>query len=199
MSDYNDYINYINNIIGSNYEHNNLYQLKNINNANKILVIINSNNEILIHNIISIFNEYNYKNKNVYKKNKNKIYKIVTYNDDNHEFNMYYSIYNLYKHEEYNSIIFFNKTFILNDEYEKILLKNPILPIILENNNYITIFNQEFLDKLINSNIDIIEYLKNNKLDYLYNIESNNNIFNNYNINNELKIESNKLFDLIKL
>jgi len=192
-------INYINNIIGSNYEHNNLYQLKNINNANKILVIINSNNEILIHNIISIFNEYNYKNKNVYKKNKNKIYKIVTYNDDNHEFNMYYSIYNLYKHEEYNSIIFFNKTFILNDEYEKILLKNPILPIILENNNYITIFNQEFLDKLINSNIDIIEYLKNNKLDYLYNIESNNNIFNNYNINNELKIESNKLFDLIKL
>ena len=71
--------------------------------------------------------------------------------------------------------------------------------VILENNNYITIFNQEFLDKLINSNIDIIEYLKNNKLDYLYNIESNNNIFNNYNINNELKIESNKLFDLIKL
>jgi hypothetical protein len=192
-------MNFINNIIGSNYEDNNLNQLKNINNSNKILLIINTNDIAVIHNIISKFDEYNYKNKNIYKKNKNKIYKIVTFNEYDIDFNPWYSIYNLYKNDEFNSIIFFNKSFVLNDEYDKILLKTPILPIILDNTNFLTIINQSLLNDIISSEMDIIEYLIKNKIEYLYNIKNNNNIFNNYNITEKLEVTTNKLFDFIKL
>lgn len=192
-------MNFINNIIGSNYDDSNLNQLKNINNSNKILLIINTNNISLIHNIISIFDEYNYKNKNIYKKNKNKIYKIVTFNETDVDFNTWYSIYNLYKNDEYNSIIFFNKSFVLNDEYEKILLKTPILPIILDNTNFLTIINQSLLNDIITSEMDIIDYLTKNNIEYLYNIKNDKNMFDNYNITENLEVTTNKLFDFIKL
>ena len=109
--------NSVHNIKGSyefqtNIEFNNLNQLLNINNANSILIIINTTNDQLIKNIESIFLDINYKNKNIHKKNRNKIIKIIGFENKNQDFNEWISIYKNLNKNNYDSVIFYNISFI---------------------------------------------------------------------------------------
>lgn len=197
--------NNIHNIKGSNefqnnIESNNLNQLLNVNNANSILLIINTTNNKLLKHIESLFLDINYKNKNINKKNKNKIFKIIGFESNNNNFNEWISIYKNLTKNNYESIIFYDISFILTEEYEKILYKNPILPIILFDNNYkIVIINSSLLNKILESELNILEYFNINNLTYFSNdLLFNQNIFNNMNINNSIQKNELKEYDIIK-
>jgi SAM-dependent methyltransferase len=195
--------NYINNINGSSDkynidENNNLDQLININNANSILLIVNTTNERLIKDINEKFLELNYKNKNIHKKNKKKIYKIVAFESNNNLYNEWYSIYNLYKKTNYDSIIFYNISLPLTEEYEKILFKQPIIPIILTNNdNNIIIIQNKLLDNIIQNNSDIIHYQNSHNNIYFSNDLNKKIIFTNTNINNNIIKNELKYYDTV--
>ncbi len=173
--------------VNSNYDSYKLSHLDNINNSNSILILINTTEEIIIQNLINIFEEFNYKNKNQYKRNKNKIFKLVCFDEDKYK-NAWNSISKLYNN--YNSIIFYNYKFKLNDDLKKYLVKIPILPIVLNNNKNILIINNDDLEKLYNDN----DYLKNNK--FISNKKINNFEFD-FNNNYSIKIESKKYYDQI--
>ena len=197
--------NNIHNIKGSNEYHNNiesnnLNQLLNVNNANSILLIVNTTNNKLLKHIESLFLDINYKNKNINKKNKNKIFKIIGFETNNNNFNEWISIYKNLTKNNYESIIFYNISFTLTEEYEKLLYKNPILPIILFDNNYkIVIINSILLNKILDSELNILEYFNNNNLTYFSNdLSFNENIFNNMNIINSMQKKELKEYDLIE-
>lgn len=198
-------INFTNNKLDDShicYTNKNSYKLShldNINNSNSILIIINTINKNIIQNLINLLEEFNYKNKNQYKRNRNKIFKIVSFENDENQYSLnifndatWYSIYNKYKTNSYESIIFYDYNIKLNDSEKKYLIKNPILPIILTNNKNILIINKENLEELIKTE----EYFDSNK--YISNYDNlnttlkiNNNIIN-------IKINNDKLYDFVE-
>jgi len=197
--------NNIHNIKGSNefqnnIESNNLNQLLNVNNANSILLIVNTTNNKLLKHFESLLLDINYKNKNINKKNKNKIFKIIGFEVNNNDFNEWISIYKHLTKNNYESVIFYDISFALTDEYEKLLFKNPILPIILFDNNYkIVIINSNLLNKILESELNILEYFNINNLTYFSNdLLFNQNIFDNMNINNSMQKNELKEYDIIK-
>ena len=169
-----------NNICYNNKNKYELSHLDNINNSNSILIIVNTKIDSIIKNIIKIFEDFNYKNKNHYKRNKNKIFKLVCFESDD---NLWYSISKLYK--DYSSIIFYNYNVKLNEIEKKYLIKSPILPIIINN---LLIINNQDLEKILEDN----EYFKSNK--YI----SNNDLFPEFTFNNnklEGKLITDKYYD----
>jgi SAM-dependent methyltransferase len=195
---YNNSNNNTNNNLNNNYK---LSHLDNINNSNSILIIINTCEDLIIKHIIKIFEEYNYKNKNQFKRNRNKIFKIICFNQDdfssNGGLNNWKVIYNKYKENKkvnldlYSSIIFYDYKIKLNEYESKYLIKTPILPIIINTNYSILITNNNDINNIINSN----DYLQKNK--YISNIDNVINILDNNQeiLLNNKNIISDKYYD----
>ncbi len=151
-----------------------LEHLDNISNSNSILLIINTTNDNIIKLITQKFENMNYKNKNMFKRHRNKIIKVIVSDCD--KFN---DVYNSIKlSQEYDSIIFYNYKFKINS-LEQYILKKPIVPIVLNDNsgNLILIFSKN-------------DYLTQNRMKYI----SNNTI--NYDTINEIIYNSNKILEL---
>lgn len=131
----------------------------------------------------------NYKNKNKYKRNKNKIIKIIGFDNNN----LWLDIYqNFQKNNSinYESIIFYDIKFKLSEELELYIAKQPIIPIILTDNAHSIC--------IINSN-DILHLVNNNQIKCISNLVINyeyikNTYFSNANIN-EFHIMIHKLYD----
>ncbi|NBV29418.1 hypothetical protein EBS02_10500, partial [bacterium] len=128
-----------------------LNQLDNINNSNSILVIINTIDSSIIKHIIEKFENMNYKNKNQFKRNKNKIVKILGFENNNHWLDIYQQ-FQKNNSINYESIIFYDIKCKLSENLEMYIIKKPIIPIILTNNYSIIIINSQDL-----SNIDITQ------------------------------------------
>jgi hypothetical protein len=195
---------------GSN---NNLYgnldQLDNIYYSNSILLIINTQNKTIIKDIINKFDRFNYKNKNIFTKNKNRIIKYITFEPKNYDLiPQYLKIYlianGLSKFEDinkeyknkYDSIIFYDINVNMNnDNYDlnQVLPKSPIIPIILTNdnnnnhNNHNNHNNDNNHNLILNSNDcnNLIKYFNNLNgdlnLDILYDYLSHSNFISNSN------------------
>lgn len=164
-----------------------LNHLDNIHNSKSILLVVNSTLDIINTNILNIFEDLNYKNKNIFKRNRIKIIKIITFDN----FNLWFNIYNQYKHNNFTSIIFYDYNFKLEESNYKYLIKIPIMPIILNdnNNNNILIINNEDLNNFYKD--------KNYFMYSNYISNSNKNTFNYHNDQNiKLNIKSNKYFDI---
>ncbi len=149
------------NITGSNSYSDNYYsinQLDNINNSNAILLIINTTNDTIINLIVNQFENFNYKNKNVYKRHRNKIIKVIA-SDSSDWFNIYNS-YLTNNKLTFDSIIFYDYNFKLQDEMTYILIKHPIIPIILSSgNSHIIIFKP-------NDQLNDIKFISNTIINY---------------------------------
>lgn len=167
-----------NNTIKNKYE---LSHLDNIINSNSILIIVNTKIDSIIKNIIKLFEEFNYKNKNQFKRNKNKIFKLICFESEE---NLWIPISKLYK--EYGSVIFYNYNDKLNELEKKYLIKNPILPIVIKN---IMITNTNDLEKILEDN----DYFKLNKF------ISNNDGLPNFTFiepDSDIKIITDKYYDI---
>ena len=167
-----------NNTIKNKYE---LSHLDNIINSNSILIIVNTKIDSIIKNIIKLFEEFNYKNKNQFKRNKNKIFKLICFESKE---NLWIPISKLYK--EYGSVIFYNYNDKLNELEKKYLIKNPILPIVIKN---IMITNTNDLEKILEDN----DYFKSNKF------ISNNDSLPNFTFiepDSDIKIITDKYYDI---
>ena len=167
-----------NNTIKNKYE---LSHLDNIINSNSILIIVNTKIDSIIKNIIKLFEEFNYKNKNQFKRNKNKIFKLICFESEE---NLWIPISKLYK--EYGSVIFYNYNDKLNELEKKYLIKNPILPIVIKN---IMITNTNDLEKILEDN----DYFKSNKF------ISNNDGLPNFTFiepDSDIKIITDKYYDI---
>lgn len=152
-----------------------LSHLDNINNTNSILLIINSTNETIVNLIIQKFENLNYKNRNLFKRHRNKIIKVLV--SDNSNWYNIYKLFNLSNNSSMNfeSIIFYDYKIIFNEDYQKYIIKNPIIPIIItdNSNNNILIFNQNDL-----TNLTYNKYISNKNVNYdnIKNIIDNNEI-----------------------
>jgi len=126
----------------------NLDHIKNITNSNRILVIIKTKISNILNNIIIMFEENNYKNFYKYKKNKNKIVKVVSFTGND---NSYKNIF--LENQNYDSIILYDESFIHTEFYNNILMKKSSIPIVLsdENDNNIIILNTELLNSIYDS------------------------------------------------
>ena len=158
-----------------------LSHLDNIINSNSILIIVNTKIDSIIKNIIKLFEEFNYKNKNQFKRNKNKIFKLICFESEE---NLWIPISKLYK--EYGSVIFYNYNDKLNELEKKYLIKNPILPIVIKN---IMITNTNDLEKILEDN----DYFKSNKF------ISNNDGLPNFTFiepDSDIKIITDKYYDI---
>ena len=152
--------------------HGNLEHIKNFPNGNRILVIINTDIKNILDNIISIFEENNYKNFYKYKKNKNNIVKVVGFKNDE---NSYKNIFS--ENQNFDSVILYDKSFIYTEFFNNILIKKSSIPIILsDNNNNIIIINKELLNKIYENesnvsydNENIQSYIKLNDIFYIHN------------------------------
>ena len=157
--------------------HGNLEHINNFPNCNRILVIINTDIKNILDNIISIFEENNYKNFYKYKKNKNNIVKVVGFKNDE---NSYKNIFS--ENQNFDSVILYDKSFIYTEFFNNILIKKSSIPIILsDNNNNIIIINKELLNKIYenesnlsydndsNDNENIQSYIKLNDIFYIHN------------------------------
>jgi hypothetical protein len=173
-----------------NSDHYMLSQLDNIDNSNRILLIINNTDESIIKNIIALFEDFNYKNNNTYKRHKNKIIKVVSFNG-----NKWVNIYNNYKECKYSSIIFYNFNSDVNENIKKYLIKNPILPIFIQyDNEFILVINNNDIEN--KSNLYEI-YTNINK--FITNIPNPNiNILPNNDESKEIKKIVKKYYDLIE-
>lgn len=136
---------------------------------------------------MNIFEDFNYKNKNLFKRNKIKIIKIVAF--DNNK--IWFNIFNDYKKNNYSSIIFYDYNIKLDEKYLKYLIKIPILPIIIQdsNKNSILVINNEDLNNYYNNN----NYLNNNK--YISNNIINTLDYHN-DTNNKIEYKTNKYIDI---
>ena len=152
--------------------HGNLEHINNFPNCNRILVIINTDIKNILDNIISIFEENNYKNFYKYKKNKNNIVKVVGFKNDE---NSYKNIFS--ENQNFDSVILYDKSFIYTEFFNNILIKKSSIPIILsDNNNNIIIINKELLNKIYENesnvsydNENIQSYIKLNDIFYIHN------------------------------
>ena len=152
--------------------HGNLEHINNFPNCNRILVIINTDIKNILDNIISIFEENNYKNFYKYKKNKNNIVKVVGFKNDE---NSYKNIFS--ENQNFDSVILYDKSFIYTEFFNNILIKKSSIPIILsDNNNNIIIINKELLNNIYENesnlsydNENIQSYIKLNDIFYIHN------------------------------
>ena len=152
--------------------HGNLEHIKNFPNCNRILVIINTDIKNILDNIISIFEENNYKNFYKYKKNKNNIVKVVGFKNDENSYKIIFS-----ENQNFDSVILYDKSFIYTEFFNNILIKKSSIPIILsDNNNNIIIINKELLNKIYENesnvsydNENIQSYIKLNDIFYIHN------------------------------
>ena len=157
--------------------HGNLEHINNFPNCNRILVIINTDIKNILDNIISIFEENNYKNFYKYKKNKNNIVKVVGFKNDENSYKIIFS-----ENQNFDSVILYDKSFIYTEFFNNILIKKSSIPIILsDNNNNIIIINKELLNKIYenesnlsydndsNDNENIQSYIKLNDIFYIHN------------------------------
>jgi len=158
----------------------NLDNLKNFTNSNRILVLVNTQIENIIDNIISMFEDNNYKNYYNHKKNKNKIVKVIGFDNETSSYQAEFL-----KNENYDSIILYNVKFDYNEYYNNILIKKSSIPIVLRSNkSYIIILSSDLLKcycesgnmepKDMKSNNykifkQIKKYLKENNIYYLHN------------------------------
>lgn len=172
----------------TSYDYLPLSQLDNINNSNSILLIINSIDQTIIECIIDKFENMNYKNKNKFKRNKNKIIKVIGINNNN--WLNAYQQFQTSNSINYDSIIFYNIQFKLSESLELYIIKKPIIPIILFNKYSILIINKHDLELLINSPTEEIKFISNSQ--QLINIDEFINNQNSIKIN----INVNKLYDL---
>lgn len=146
-----------------------LSQLDNINNSNSILLIINTTNSNIINYINDYFESNNYKNKNKNKRNKNKIIKILAFEDND----LWYSIYNYFQNNNkinYESIIFYNSKYKIFNNYSSYILKKPIVPILLsDENTFITIFNNTDIHNILSLKFISNQYdINYNQINQLY-------------------------------
>ena len=132
-----------------------LNQLNNINNSNSILIILNTIDESIIQYIIDKFENMNYKNKNKFKRNKNKIIKLLCFDQNDHWLNIYKQ-FKISNSVNYESIIFYDIRCKLTENLETYIIKKPIIPIILTINYSIIIFNSEDLESLLMNKIKFI-------------------------------------------
>ena len=153
--------------------HGNLEHIKNFPNCNRILVIVNTEIKNILDNIISVFEENNYKNFYKYKKNKNNIVKVVGFNDKEKSYKDIFL-----ENQNFDSVILYDKSFIYTEFFNNILIKKSSIPIILsDNNNNIIIINKELLNKIYESNEsnesydneNIQSYIKLNDIFYIHN------------------------------
>lgn len=152
--------------------HGNLEHINNFPNCNRILVIINTDIKNILDNIISIFEENNYKNFYKYKKNKNNIVKVVGFKNDENSYKIIFS-----ENQNFDSVILYDKSFIYTEFFNNILIKKSSIPIILsDNNNNIIIINKELLNKIYENesnvsydNENIQSYIKLNDIFYIHN------------------------------
>lgn len=186
-----------NNLNTSNYL--SLDQLNNVNNSNSILLIINTIDSSILDYIIDKFENMNYKNKNKFKRNKNKIIKILAFDNNNFWLNIYKQ-FQLTNSIKYDSIIFYDITFKLTELFESYIIKKPIIPIVLNNINPILIINSQDLDFFItnlNNNSNFNSIIKNIKFISNTNINLNtihNTYFYVYNLNFDMI--TNKSYDI---
>lgn len=150
-------------------------QLDNINNSNSILLIINTIEPSIIHHIIEKFENMNYKNKNQFKRNKNKIIKILVFENNNYWLDIY-QYFQKNNSINYESIIFYDIRCKLSENLETYIIKKPIIPIILTNNYSIIIINSQ---DLLNFNISKSKFISNSKVDF--DLINNNYLINNTN------------------
>jgi hypothetical protein len=129
----------------NNKSYGNLEHIKNFPNCNRILVMINTDIPNILNNIISVFEENNYKNFYKYKKNKNNIVKVVGFKNNE---NTYKNIFS--ENQNFDSVILYDKSFIYTEFYNNILIKKSSIPIILsdESKNNIIVLNKELLNTI---------------------------------------------------
>jgi len=146
-----------------------LNQLNNINNSNSILIILNTIDPSIIQHIIDKFENMNYKNKNQFKRNKNKIVKILGFENNNHWLDIYQQ-FQKNNSINYESIIFYDIRCKLSENLETYIIKKPIIPIILTVNYSIIIMNSEDLESLL-INMNKIKFISNSSinLDFIQN------------------------------
>ncbi len=165
---------------GGMKQNGNLELIQNINNSNRILLITNTLIPNIIDNIINMFIDNNYKNYYKYKKNKNKIIKVVGFEENSSESYttkcILEDIYN--QNKNFDSIIIYDKSFIYTELFDNILIKKSISPVILndEHDKKIIILNNEILtdifenyDDLLDINNNIMNYTKFNNIVYIHN------------------------------
>jgi SAM-dependent methyltransferase len=149
----------------------NLDLIQNINSSNRILLLINTTIPTIIDNITDMFIENNYKNYYTHKKNKNKIIKVVGFEDNSYK-------ENYEANKGFDSIIIYDKSFIYTELFNNILIKKSISPVILsdEHNKKIIILNNEVLTDIFeNYNVDlsiyenIKNYIESNSIVYIHN------------------------------
>ena len=160
-----------------------LDHLNNINNSNSILLLINTKSDCIIKNLISIFEEFNYKNKSQFKRNKNKIVKILGF-ENKHWIDVYNSHKKHYPLINYSSVILYDTSSKLDNNLYKYLIKIPIMPIVISTNNI----------NVISINNDDLIYNNFNKI-ITNNSKKNIQLLTD---NKDLEIESMKYYDLIK-
>ena len=156
--------------------HGNLEHIKNFPNCNRILVIINTDIKNILDNIISIFEENNYKNFYKYKKNKNNIVKVVGFKNGE---NTYKNIFS--ENQNFDSVILYDKSFIYTEFFNNILIKKSSIPIILsdESNNNIIVLNKELLNKI---------YENESNVSYDNDSNESNESYDNENIQSYIKL-----------
>jgi SAM-dependent methyltransferase len=165
-----------------------LYQLNNINNSNAILLFINTIDDSIIKYIINNFENMNYKNKNINKRNKNKIVKVIGFEGCSW-IDAYKEFYA--NNIVYDSIIFYDYKFKKSEDLNTYIIKKPIAPIILTNSNMLLIISINDLENLLTKEtIEDVKFISNSFIDY-------NLIKDNYLIskNKEIKLFINKYYD----
>lgn len=183
-----------NDSIANDYHYLPLTQLNNINNSNSILLIINTTNQGIIDHIIDKFENLNYKNKNKFKRNKNKIIKILAFEMNNNWLNIYKQFLQNNPSIKYDSVIFYDIKYKLTEHLENYMVKQPIIPIILTNIDSIFIINSNDLNSIINET-NLIEQLKFISNENININKIKNNYLNTLN-NNPFTITINKTYDV---
>lgn len=159
---------------GGIQQNGNLDLIQNINSSNRILLLINTTIPTIIDNITDMFIENNYKNYYTHKKNKNKIIKVVGFEDNCSK--SYQKNYEANKN--FDSIIIYDKSFIYTELFNNILIKKSISPVILSDvhDKKIIILNNEILTDIFekyDENLSIYENIKNyiesNSIVYIHN------------------------------
>ncbi len=156
----------------------NLHLIENINNSNRILILVNTTLKPILTNIIKLYKDNNYKDWNENKKSKNKIVKIIGF-DHNNYLNEYFKSDT---NKTFDIIIIYDKLFNYDNYLNSYMIKKSITPVILtdNSNNKILILNNETINYLkieqntsFGKNNDIYEtmdnYIKKNNILYIHN------------------------------
>lgn len=141
----------------------NLHLIENVNNSNQILILVNTNIQTILDNIIKMYEGNGYKNWDNNKRSRNKIVRVVGFDHDD-----YLKEYkNACKKKSYETVVLYDKSFKYIDYYNNIMTKKFTTPIILtDDNNYRIII----LDTSIIKDItDIYQYIDDDELMTIHN------------------------------